>query len=357
MELNSSKDSGRRKRLALQVGSVVVALLLFLVALRSVDAEELRSAMSDAAYGWVIPLVVVALASHLIRAWRWNGIIAGMTHRVPGRPPTLGESFGALMVGYMINYVVPRLGEVARAGAVSRRTGLPFAALVGTVAAERVLDMVTLLLALMSVAWILRTQLLQIADAVLGAIDSPTAFVLSALALLFAAILIFLLLLRLARRDRGSFVSRLARSFLDGFAAISKTPRRWLLAVQTILIWACYWTMAWIPLRMLRITAVYGVGSMDAWSIMNIGALGVVVPLPGGIGSYHLITIETLVVLFGVHPASAASYAVLTHGIQFVAYIIVGALSLALLGLSLRGALASGGGAAAASDGGERPAH
>jgi hypothetical protein len=99
--------------------------------------------------------------------------------------------------------------------------------------------------------------------------------------------------------------------------------------------------MAWIPLKMLRLTEVYGIEIADAWSVMNIGALGILVPSPGGVGSYHLITVETLTGLYDVHASTAASYAVLTHGVQLVAYVVAGLAALAAFGFSITQAVAA----------------
>jgi hypothetical protein len=316
----------------------VLAVVLLVLALRGVDAGELKAALADASYWWVVPLVVIALASHVLRAWRWNVIIASM-QRDTARVPRLLESFGAVMVGYMVNYALPRLGEVARAGVIARRTGLSFAALIGTVAAERVLDVLTLSVGLVSTVWLLRGELGDFFASMSssgGSAGLLAGFLVGGIGLATLAIL----LLRAAiRKKPESRVARLSRSFLGGLSAILVSPQKWLLGLQTIAIWTCYWFMAYIPLRMLRITEVYSVGLPEAWSVMNIGAIGVLIPSPGGLGSYHLITIEALTRLFGVHPSPAASYAVLTHGVQLVAYVISGVIALALFGMSLKGVI------------------
>ena len=328
-------NSGQAKRLILQIGSVVLAVVLLLLALRGVDVADLQAALAEARYWWIAPLVGIALLSHVVRAWRWNVIIASLDSD-DGRRPGLVESFGAIMVGYMVNYALPRLGEVARAGVLAKRTGLPFLALVGTVAAERVLDVVTLTIGLLTTVWLLRNQV----GSLFGAMSSSGSSIGLVAGMLVAGAVVvvtFVLVVRsIIRKKPTSKAARLARSFLEGLSAILHSPHKLLLGVQTAAIWACYWFMAYIPLQMLRITDVYDVGLSEAWSIMNVGAIGVLIPSPGGLGSYHLITVEALTRLFGVHPSPAASYAVLTHGVQFVAYIASGLVAMMLFGITLK---------------------
>ena len=56
------------------------------------------------------------------------------------------------------------------------------------------------------------------------------------------------------------------------------------------------------------------------------------IPSPGGIGSYHYITIRTLEGLFAVVSPLATAYAVLSHAAQLVLYAIAGFLCLILQG-------------------------
>jgi hypothetical protein len=94
--------------------------------------------------------------------------------------------------------------------------------------------------------------------------------------------------------------------------------------------------MAHLPFIMLGMDQAFQISVLDSWSIMLLGAIGVAIPSPGGTGSYHYITIQTLVFLFGVDSESAATYAVLVHASQMVLYVVVGAVCLMLQGSSVR---------------------
>jgi len=328
--LEPLRSSGRARGILLGAVGLAIGLSLLVLALRGVDLSELTSALAEARYVWLLPLVAVAMLSHLIRAWRWNLIIGSMQSD-RGRRPRLAESFGAVMIGYMVNYGVPRLGEVARAGVLARRTRLPFVGLAGTVAAERALDTASLAVALIIAAVLLRSQPGGV-FAVLSETGATGGFlVMVGIGTLFVAALVAILV-AVTRGHLGAGPARLAQSFVDGLRAILVVTARMLVALQTVVIWVCYWMMGYIPLEMLGLVDAYSLGLADAWSIMTIGALGVLVPSPGGLGTYHLLTVETLSGLYGVHVQDAATYAVLAHGVQLLAYVVAGLVSLAIFG-------------------------
>jgi hypothetical protein len=104
----------------------------------------------------------------------------------------------------------------------------------------------------------------------------------------------------------------------------------------TLGMWTCYAIMAYWPFVMLGTADPYGITLPDAWALMAIGALGIVVPSPGGTGSYHFITTEALMILFAMPRADAVTYAVITHGAQLVLFVVGGLLCLLWQGVSVK---------------------
>jgi len=90
--------------------------------------------------------------------------------------------------------------------------------------------------------------------------------------------------------------------------------------------------MAYLPFVLLGQNSSFEISFIDAWGLMLIGAIGVIIPSPGGIGTYHFITIQSLALLFTMPQAEAASYALLTHTGQMLLYIIVGFAAMLFLG-------------------------
>jgi glycosyltransferase 2 family protein len=302
----------------------------------------MSSALRAADYRWILPVTVVLLGSHLLRTIRWCALLEVLDPE-RGRLP-IGPAFAALMIGYMVNYGAPRLGEIVRTATYARHSGLPVSGVLGTVVAERVLDVIMLGLAMISVAIILSDQVTGLLDSFLRTGDMESYVILAAAALI-AAILGVVLLSFLRRYIRSSGSPRLAsfsdrlrplvRSFKDGLMAAVNAPRRLTIVATTVAIWACYGLAAYMPFAMLGMDETYGIGLLESWVMMVVGSLGVLVPSPGGIGSFHYVTIQGLTNLYHVSPQAAASYAILTHAAQFVLYLGVGLICVvALRGLA-----------------------
>ena len=350
-----SRSVVSRRRL-FQIGSFVLAGGLLALALYGVDLTNIWDAFRQADYRWLLPLVLLVLGSNLLRAWRWQILIEALPppserdgSAQMGRGRMLEASFSSVMIGYMVNYVAPRMGEVARTANLSARSDYRFSSLFGTVVSERIFDTAVLGAALLSAIGllfnrlgVLREQFFAPAWARLQSIP-PGWFVGGTLGVLLGTAALIWGTRRLIQHE-DSWLGRLWRttlkpalvSFNRGLRTLLDSPRRGAILVSTVGMWGGYLLMAYLPFRMLHLAEPYGIGIVDAWAIMAIGALGILVPSPGGIGSYHYITEQALVHLYGVPAAEALTYAFLTHGAQLIFYILAGGVAVLYQGTGLR---------------------
>lgn len=314
-----------------QLGSFALAGGLLYLALRGVDFKQVAADLRAAAWGWLIPMAFVTLFSHWLRAWRWTLLLDALPNGDDARKPVpVRGAFEALMIGYMVNYAAPRLGEVVRTANVSARYKVRFSATLGTVVIERIVDVVLLALALLTVPLVfagrmgaLRETLMQPAS--IWADRIPLG-VLAAVAVL-VGLAGYFAYRRLATAGPSGAAGRIRRtlgSFRDGLQGLIRTKRRGALVLTTVGMWLCYGVMAHLPFMMFGLDAAYGITALDSWGIMLLGAIGVAIPSPGGVGSYHYITIQALVLLFAMPQAQAATYALVTHAGQLVLYVTVG---------------------------------
>ncbi len=352
--------SPRLKTLLALAGSFVLGGGLLYLALRGVDFAAVGEALRTAAYGWLAPLLGVTLLAHLFRAWRWQLLLEALPEGAlpEGALPEGGEAgprvslklaFYSVMIGYMVNYAAPRLGEVARSANVASQTRLRFSGVFGTVVVERVLDVLTLGVALLTVLALFGGRLLGVAEvfgantreALSGMPSVPWTLVLVGLVLAGVGLA---WVVRLFYRKRlasggdardGKLLGTL-RSFRDGLVSLVRVRQKGRVLLATVGIWFCYLLMADIPLRMLGLAGPFDLGLLDSWALMNVGAIGMTLPSPGGTGSYHYVTVQTLVHLFGVAETPAATYALFSHAAQLVLYAVVGFACLLLQGTSVR---------------------
>ena len=316
----------RLRTLALRLLSILVAVFLIWLSLRGVDFAEFVEAMRSAHYIWIIPVVVATLFSHWIRAYRWQVLVAAVPDDSSSRIPTL-ELFASVMIGYMVNYALPRVGEVARCTHLSTRHRLSFPALLGTVAVERIADILVLGLGLIITALFLRGRLQSMFELVTLP-QFPWIWI-GICCLILAIVIYFGLRLNAASPLRTKFLSLIA-AFVDGIKSIVRTPQRWRLGWTTALMWLTYGLMAYIPILMFDLQSSASLSYWDGLAIMFIGVLGILVPTPGGAGSFHYITVLTLTAVYGIAQPDAAAYAVFVHGAQLFLYLATGALVLSL---------------------------
>ncbi len=327
--------TARLRSLLTQAAGFVLAAGLLWLALRGLEWRAFADALVGARYAWLAPLVAVLLAAHLLRAWRWTMLLDGLPAAPGTRRLGVATAFAAVMVGYMINYGAPRLGEVARTTAAARESRQPFTALLGTVVLERLLDVAALGVGLLSVPFLLGAR----RHVLWGMIRLPGPGVLlgAGLAVVAAAAAFYAFWAVQRRAPRaeagwiGKRVAPLVAGFRSGLATLATSPHRLGLAATTVAIWALYGLTAWLPFALFGTAAPYAISLSDAWCIMLIGALGMVVPTPGGAGSYHYVTVQALTLLYGLSQVDAQVYAVFSHGAQLVLYTLVGAVCFVVL--------------------------
>ena len=122
--------------------SLPLLLGAFLVwySISKISVETLVVYFKNANYFWIGLGVFLGLLSHLSRAYRWKFMIEPMGYQL--RFP---NSIMAVFITYLVNYTIPRAGEVSRATVLTNYEGVPFEKGFGTIIAERVADLVVML--------------------------------------------------------------------------------------------------------------------------------------------------------------------------------------------------------------------
>lgn len=109
--------------------------------IESKDWVEIKSAIQNADYWLIAPVVIILLISHFSRALRWKILMEPM-----GYNPSITNTYLAVMVGYLANLALPRLGEVLKCSILARYEKVPADKLVGTIVAERAFDLICLVI-------------------------------------------------------------------------------------------------------------------------------------------------------------------------------------------------------------------
>ena len=253
------------------------------------EREQLFKAFGDADYFWIVVSISLTLLSHYSRAWRWNYLLEPLGHR--GKPRT---NFFALMTGYMINMAVPRAGEAARAGYLSRAEKIPFSQTFGTIAAERVVDLV-ILLAITGLTFFLQFGVLgdyynDIVDSMSAKLTTKNIIILCCAGLGLIGFVVFLI----KKTSIGGKVKAFVKGLWDGLRSIFTMKKKWLFLAHTVFVWVAYLLMFYVCFWSFDATADAPVGAVFAGFVL--GSFAVVI-VPGGIGAYPA-AIATAIALY-----------------------------------------------------------
>jgi glycosyltransferase 2 family protein len=295
--------------------SLGAALLYF--SFRNVKWEEMRTMLADAHYEYFVASIAVYTLANIMRSYRWVLML-----RASGHPASSQNTFWAVMVGYMANSVVPRLGEVMRCTVLRRTDNVPVSAAFGTVVTERALDVLVLLLMMGTLVIFELGRLVSVLE---------QFFPLGGLAILAGAGVVGLLGLVLLYflRDTLKKNATIAKVYLfveklfEAALSFRNLKNPGLFVLLTIGIWLGYTTINYILFRVLDNTADYSF--YFAFVLTTLSALGMVLPVPGGVGAYHT-AIRLTFIAFGLSADVGIVYAVVTHTPGYLYNVIVGAI-------------------------------
>lgn len=315
-----------------------LGVLLLWLGFRKLDLTEVWNGILKAEYGWLFFGLSFAVLSHIARALRWNLLINSLGYKT-----RLSSTFYSVMVGYLANTAVPRMGEFARCGVLSKKEKIPFNALFGTVISERFFDLIMLgviiFLIIIFQIDLVGSFIYKIIEPLLVSVSSNIAYIIlvSIIAVLIIVGIIYLVWAFRSKIKTIPFYQKI-RDFLDGLfngiKTIVKMRQKWLFMFYTIVIWVFYIVMVYLPFKMLTETSPFTF--LDASTVMALGSLGIVAPVPGGIGAYHYITKVILTELYAVEANAAMSYATIAHAGQTILNILLGALSYFAIVISSR---------------------
>ena len=105
--------------------------------------------------------------------------------------------------------------------------------------------------------------------------------------------------------------------------------KKGLFIIYTLLIWGFYVVMTWLPFYMLPETSQLGL--TEAITLLGLATLGVVAPVPGGMGVYHFIGILLLNGFYGISESAAVSFVTINHTSQMIFYLVTGVIAYAIM--------------------------
>jgi hypothetical protein len=300
---------------------ILFSVILLWLAFQKVSWQAIVEPFARANYFWIGVSGILAIFSHLLRAARWQLVVEPL-----GYSMRLIPAFMAVMVGYLMNFVIPRAGEFARCGLIQRLAGVPADKAFGTVVVERIIDV--LMLGGLCIVLLL-VEFNGLTKFFLGFFQAKFC---SLVSLWWVALIALILMVLLAgfgwiywqKLKKLSFFPRLQSIFLNiwvGIRSIQKVKNLPLFIVYTFLIWLMYYLMAYVLFFCFPETA-----HLDMWFgylILIMGTIGMATPVQGGFGAYHLL-VGSVFALRNLSAEQGVVLATFMHTIQLIFVLVIG---------------------------------
>lgn len=281
--------------------------------------EAKRIFLHEMNFWWLLASLIPITLSHVMRGLRWLITLAPL-----GYHPKKGDSIDSIFIAYAANVIVPRVGEVSRCAVLGRYDKIPFSKSLGTLVAERLVDM---LVVLIFVCVMLLTQLDVFVSlfAQTGTNEasftelftSPKTYVIIGVVMAVGAILWIWL------RNSAFYakIKQTIRGFVDGLLSLKTMHQKGLFLLYTIAIWVGYFLEFYIAFFCFPFTAQLSV--VQALVIFAAISLAIVIPTPNGAGPWHFVVIS-MMTLYGVSEVDASSFALIVHSFQTLGVMLLG---------------------------------
>jgi len=324
----------RTLRNLLVLGLTVGLLTLFF---RNSDLGRVWDLISTMDLGWFATGLAVNLAALFFRSDRWRTLLS------PTDPPRFYPTFFSVSVGYMASSILPiRAGDVVRAALMKRKSGTRIASAIATVLAERVLDLIAILLMMSLFVGLTvidpafdRGQMI-----LLEGIGLVTSVILAAMIAFLLGITFFTARIRVTHEWLGRFLPERFREawmhFFDTFTGsfkVARYPGEFVrVLVMTALTWICLASQFWFVAKAMG----HDLPFRSSFLMTGVTIIGLAIPTPGGIGGFHKAVQVALISFYAFDVDSSVAVAVIFHIVGTAPVVVVGTLLLLREGLSFR---------------------
>jgi uncharacterized protein (TIRG00374 family) len=296
------------------------------------DLSEIGTQLRSITSIWITIITLLTFTTLWIRSLRWRIMLHSFASDI-----RILDGVWALSICYAANLVVPRSGEFLRAVSLKWSRSAPMSPTLATVVVERILDVLWLIFCI-GAALLLERKLINQAFPVLETLSLLALIGCSTLLLLLIAFSYYrstaLNYIEPIIEKMGSKIAdplnRILRTFVDGLDSLKSPSAHIKMILSSILLNSGYVLIIYALFASMGFTEKFGLNLTSAIVIMAISSLGVVVPTPGGVGSYHLIFSMALHKIYNVPEPLALACATIAHGLATITYLGIGVPALVL---------------------------
>lgn len=287
--------------------------------MKAEDKAAMYESMKQTRIWIIIPVLISGFLSHWFRALRWKLMLKPLNIR-----PTTTNTTLAILIGYLVNLLVPRMGEVAKCTVLAKYEHVPADKMVGTVVAERAFDVLILGLITLAAFGLQAGVIGDYAQSLMGAFAAKTTLLIGAAC---GLIFMVLVLMYIYKKYKHSKIGRLIKGLADGVNSIWKLKDRGQFVGYTVLIWGMYYLQ--VMMAFWCLPATEHLGWLCALVVLVFGSVGMIAT-PGGIGAYPLL-VAGILQKYGISPGDGQALGWVAWMAQAVILLVLGIIALIVL--------------------------
>ena len=284
------------------------------------DKAAMFQSMKQTRIWIIIPVLISGFLSHWFRALRWKLMLRPLNIF-----PTTTNTTLAILIGYLVNLLVPRMGEVAKCTVLAKYEHVPADKMVGTVVAERAFDVLVLGIITLA-AFALQSDVIGdfVNNKILSAFAAKTTLIAIAIS---GMIFMILLLVYVYRKYKHSKIGRFLKGMMDGVGSIWHLRNRWQFILYTILIWGMYYLQ--VMMGFWSLPATEHLGWLCALVVLVFGSVGMIAT-PGGLGAYPAL-VAMILGFYGLSNADGQALGWVAWSAQAIILLALGIVALIVL--------------------------
>ena len=297
---------------------ISVGVFCIYFSFRNINFSDFTQYFFEINYSWVSIGIVLGALSHISRSYRWKYLINPLGYK-------LGfiNSVLAVFSAYLINYTIPRAGDLARATMISKYEKIPLEKTLGTIVAERAVDVICIII-IISIGLIIEFQ--RISEKLISLTQDTE---ISVILVYFGAFVILLFILNkiLKKSKYYKSITNFFSGIIEGLTVIFKMKKRNLFIIHSVFIWLMYVLMFWATSK--AFVELYDVTFFQLMISFTLAALSIMFS-NGGIGIYPLAVEESLG-WYGIQSTTGLAFGWVSWLSQTMMVVIFGGLSLFVL--------------------------
>ncbi len=330
----STSYSIKLKDFLIYLFSLAIGIALLIHTFRGVSLEDIGEQLTEINFTYMTIFITMIITGTFLRALRWKYMILSFKENVK-----LQHLVEATIINYGVNVILPRMGEIARAIYLGTTENISRSSTLGTIIVERILDLIFLLASVVISLIIYGDFLTSRYPWINSAIYTGIIFLILSFLFLFLVIKfqnkVINWLEKFFQRVNLPFFNRaseITSKVIDGFDSI-KTKKNYVITfLLSPLLWFIYALGSYFGLLALNMHLIQPVDIGSGLIIMSITTIGIMIPIPGSTGSYHAFCKSVLTMILGFNVKISLTYAVITHLLNTLPFVILSAIILSLRG-------------------------